>query len=340
VVHVHAPAATSWDFSTGWYGDYVNQSVVNNMVDEGLKQLTGQSTVAAAWQTLLPDYAPGKAIAIKVNFNNCGSCADADNIIDGLMEPVNALIRGMKEMGVLEEDIWVYDALRRLPDRFRNRCLYPNVRFFDRSGGCAETATFNSSDPDAEVNFDHPSLTARRVTDVIINATYLINMPIMKDHGICGVTLGFKHHFGTINQIIRAGDDNLHYYIDPGDSRYSSSYNPLLDIYLNPHIRDKTVLIVGDGLYGALGNTNVAPSRWSTFDNDAPNSLFFAVDPVAIDCVMLDILDAEPVSHPKRSGGHADDYLELAASAGLGVYERGDPWGSGYAQIDYIKIEL
>jgi hypothetical protein len=337
VVHVHSDGATSWDFSTGWYGDYVDQSVVNNMVDEGLRRLTGQSTLSTVWQALLPGYAPGKAIAVKVNFNNCGDCADSDNKIDALIEPVNALVRGMKEMNVQEEDIWIYDSRKSLPDRFRTRCLYPNVRFFDR-GTCAEGATFVSSDPNAEVNFGHSSLAARRIADVVIDATYLINMPIIKEHNTAAVTLGFKNHFGTIIKVTGAGENNLHYYINPVDSHFSSSYNPLVDIYLNPHIRDKTVLIVGDGLFGGFGN--VTPSQWSTFGNDAANSLFLAVDPVAVDCVMLDILDADPHYHPGRSGGHADDYLELAASVGLGVFERGDPWGSGYSQIDYLKVEL
>jgi hypothetical protein len=338
VIHVHAPAATSWNFSTGWYGDYVSQSVVNNMVDEGLKRLTGQSTVAAAWQALLPGYAAGNGIAIKVNFNNA-SCNDSDNIIDGLIEPINALIQGLKAMGVREQDIWVYDAVRPLPDRFRTRCPYSGVRFFD-SGCGEEAATFSSSDPNAEVDFGNSNLTSRRITDVIIDASYLINMPIMKDHGISGVTLGFKNHFGTINQVMRAGNDNLHYYISPGDlQHYSSSYSPLVDIYQNPHIKNRTVLIVGDGLYGALGNTNVTPSPWQTFANAAPNSLFFATDPVAIDCVMMDVLYAEPGYHPFKGSG-SDDYLKLAAAADLGVFERGDPWGSGYTKIDYQNIEL
>jgi uncharacterized protein (DUF362 family) len=47
------------------------------------------------------------------------------------------------------------------------------------------------------------------VTDVLRNAT-LINMPIMKGgHPIAGVTLGFKNHFGTIDN-----PGGLHTYIN------------------------------------------------------------------------------------------------------------------------------
>ncbi len=338
VVHVHAANATSWDFSTGWYGDYVNQSVVNTMVEEGLKALTGTNSAQAAWQQLLPNYRSGQVIAIKVNFNN-SACTDSDNVIDGLIEPVNALIATLKSFGVAESDIWIFDASRALPNRFVNGCLYSGVRFFDDiSKGCREDATFTSNDPNAEVTFQHPNLKNRRLTDVVINADYLINVPILKDHGISGVTLGLKNHFGTIEYVRGAGNDDLHSYINPTNSLYSTSYSPLVDICLNPHIRDKTVLVLGDGLFGALGNTNTEPRRWSTFGDQAPNSLFLSSDQVAVDCVMLDILDAEPVYHPQA--GHRDDYLKLAAQAGLGTYERGDPWGSGYTQIDYRRVEV
>jgi len=312
--------------------------VVNTMVEEGLKALTGTSSVQAAWQALLPNYRSGQVIAIKVNFNN-SDCADSDNVIDGLIEPVNALIATLKSFGVAESDIWIFDASRPLPNRFVSGCLYGSVRFFDSAGkGCREDATFTSNDPNAEVTFQHPNLKSRRLTDVVINADYLINVPILKDHGISGVTLGFKHHFGTIEYVQGAGNDNLHSYINPSNSLYSTGYSPLVDIYSNPHIRDKTVLILGDGLFGALGNTNNPPRRWSSFGDQAPNSLFLSTDPVAVDCVMVDILDAEPGYHPQA--GHRDDYLKLAAQAGLGTYERGDPWGSGYSQIDYQRVDL
>src|SRR5512135_3569996 len=40
VIHIHTPASTNWDFGSSWYGNHVNQAVVNTMVEEGLKQLT------------------------------------------------------------------------------------------------------------------------------------------------------------------------------------------------------------------------------------------------------------------------------------------------------------
>ena len=52
--------------------NYVNQNVVNDMVDQGMMALTGTATVADAWRTLLPGYQTGQGIAIKVNLNNCG----------------------------------------------------------------------------------------------------------------------------------------------------------------------------------------------------------------------------------------------------------------------------
>ena len=102
VVHVHDPDATNWDFSTGWYGDYVDQQAVDDMVDRGVMELTGASTVAGAWEALIPDYADGEAIAVKVNFNNVQDCDDTDGQIDALIHPVQAVARGLKLMGAAE----------------------------------------------------------------------------------------------------------------------------------------------------------------------------------------------------------------------------------------------
>lgn len=329
VVHIHDPDATSWNFSTGWYGDYVDQPTVDNMVDRGIMELTGTSTVAGAWQSLIPNYAPGKAIAIKVNFNNAGSnCAETNPDIDALIHPVNAMVKGLKQIGVAEADIWVYDATRPIPDKFVNGCLYPSVRFFGTR--CQDEATFDSADPNAVVHFSCGAAD-QKIPDVLVDATYLINVPIVKKHGGAGITLSFKNHLGTIPR-----PSDLHNYLGPGAPQYAPGHNPMVDIWLNPHVGPKTRLVVGDGLFGNRVTNTSPPQPWTTFGGEAPNSLFFAVDPVAIDCVMCDLLEAE--SGTIREG--SDVYLQIARDAGLGIYERGDPWGSGYNQIDYMAIEL
>ncbi len=334
VVHVHAAEATHWDFSTGWYGEYVRQDVVDEMVERGLMDLTGTASVTEAWATILPGYVPGQKIAVKVNFNNCRFCGDIDNAIDALIEPVNALMHSLVQAGVRAEDIWVYDSSRRMPRRFYDRRRYPQARYIDRYGCADEQATFNHVDDSLRVSFSHPSMvTDRWLTDLLYEATYVINMPILKKHGTHPVTLGFKNHFGSLDNLGGAGDDNPHPYINPDDNRYSPNFSPLVEIYANPNIAGKTVLTVGDGLFGAP-SVGATPVAWNTFSG-APNSLLFSHDPVAIDCVMCDLLRAEWGLDEATY-----DYLILADGQRLGTFERRDPWGSGYTRLDYSWIEV
>ena len=138
VVRLHSSAATSWNYTTGWYGDYVIQSVVDSMTDEGLVHLTRAATVTQAWQAILPAYTAGQKIAIKINLNN-SACNDTGNVIDALPQPINSVIRGLKLIGVAESDISVYDVsngghyngqnwrIAGIPTRLLNklRALYP-----------------------------------------------------------------------------------------------------------------------------------------------------------------------------------------------------------------------
>jgi len=333
VIHVRSTSATFWSGENNFW-NYVDQSIVDTMVDQGLMMLTGATTVADAWRALIPNYQSGQQIAIKVNCNNAFSCNDTDGVIDSIIEPVNALVGGLEQIGVQRTDVCVYDAIRALPSRFTNRAL-TGIRFYDGSY-CQVNAGF-STHPDSYITFTPPpglSMPTERVTDALRNASYLINMPIMKGgHPIAGVTLGFKNHFGTLNN-----PSGLHNYINvvqkpPG---YRTDYNPLVDIYKNPHIGAKTVLTVGDAIFAAIHFAH-APETWTTFGNQLPNSLFFSVDPVAIDCVMHDFVLAQPGT-AIPSG--ANNYLILAANAGLGIFESINPWSSIYNIIDYQQYNI
>ena len=152
--------------------------------------------------------------------------------------------------------------------------------------------------------------------------------------GLHPVTLGFKNHFGSLHSLGSLGStfDNPHYYINPNDLRYDRNSSPLVDINANANLAAKTVLTVGDGLFGAP-SVGATPVPWKTFGGQAANSLLFSRDPVAIDCVMCDLLRAEWGLNEA-----AYDYLRLAQERGLGTFERGDPWGSGYNILSYTQV--
>ena len=338
VVHTHSTEATYWDYATGWYGDYVRQPVVDSMTDRGLLTLTNTSTLAAAWGALLPAYTVGQKIAIKINLNNAAGCGDDGQVIDALPQPITAVIRGLKTIGVAENDIWVYDTTSgwhegQMPTRLKQQVTthYPGVQFHAAANDCATALGFSSTQ---KIHFNIPAgkpvISDRPICNTLVNATYLINMPIMKKHGMAGVTLGFKNHYGSFEQCELA-----HWAVTLDDGNYVSTYNALVDICSNPHIKNKTILTVGDGLYAArINNYNEVPSRWTSFGNRSPNSLFFSTDPVAIDCVMYDLLKAEN-GVPDGS----DDYLKLASAAGLGTFEHWDA-SHQYHTIDYQYSEV
>jgi hypothetical protein len=355
VVHVRDANATNWN-GTGLFYNAVNQDVVNAMIQTGLQLLTGQSFWADIWGALFErvqpgGYSAGQKIAIKVNLNASWNCDSHSNVIDALPQPVLALLSGMVTAGVQPGDITIYDSIRVIPSYLRGAiwAVYPGVRFVGTGSCPGVIAPSHGKDPRLTVQFNDPYgyVNDRQLADVLYDATYVINMPIIKRHGgdsANPVTLGFKNHFGSLNRISGSGNDNLHKYISTSDSLYRTTYSPFVDIYLNSNIQDKTVLILGDGLYGGTAPSSPPIQSWSIFGG-AGNSLFFGTDPVAVDCVMADLIVAEGLV----SKAHTYDYLFCAEEAGLGVCEgtRGDPggsplqepYGSGYNDIEYIRVD-
>ncbi len=362
VVHLRNASATFWN-GTGSYYAAVRQDIVDAMVQKGLQSLTGRSLWPDIWSTLFGrvrpgGYAPGQKIAIKINLNNSGtsnaSCDSHNNVIDALPHPILGLIRGMAAAGVRPGDITLYDSIRVIPAYLRNAITtaYPGVQFIGRGECTGTTLPGYGKDASLTVYFKDPPkiLKDRHLANILYDATYLINVPILKKHSgdsAIPVTLGFKNHFGTLDRIggmTSTDPDNLHAYVSTAGQHYSPTYNPWVDIYSNPNIRDKTVLTLGDGLFGAFGVANNAAARWNVFNGPA-NSLFFATDPVACDCVMADLIVAEGLV----TKAHTYDYLFCAQEAGLGVCEGTrtapggnplrQPYGSGYSKIEYVRVD-
>lgn len=185
---------------------------------------------------------------------------------------------------------------------------------------------------------------------VFAEADHIINMPQLKGHGGASVTLGLKNHFGSVGLTKDArGSHDAHdshgsyvgfygYSYDDAAGLAGNPANLLADINANPVFKDKTRLILGDGLMGNPTINWQDPVVWKTFGDQPPEILFFGVDPVAVDSVMFDYLQSECAAAGEAA--RDDDILHYAAAIGLGTHEHwNDAADKKYTAIDYRSIE-
>jgi len=208
--------ATPWDGKTGkwWAQGNINEVVLATMYSKSLQGLTNASSDKKAWDKLFHSFnkthgrgnhgwTPGELIVIKVNFNNTYSADDVDNDIDQSPQATRALLRQLTQAGINQKDIMVYDAsvgwkIRALPDRvFKTLHLeFPDVRWMDAPGSpgrekpewVANAITYTSTE--VEIGTELPK--------AVVEATYMINVALLKGHEMSGVTLCAKNHFGSI----------------------------------------------------------------------------------------------------------------------------------------------
>ncbi len=372
VTHVRHASVTNWNGTANYYYNYVDQSKVNAMLLAGLQNLTEETNESVIWDKLFTrisagGYQLGQRVAIKVNFN-CASldgndCNNHNNLVDTLPQVVVSLVESMNRAGVPYSAMDIYDATahgKPFYKFFRDRFSGKAVTFIG-DGTCGINLSSYGTHNSLKVQFDsahrNNGLLDRWLTDTLYDATYLINIPILKGHGPgntdTGFTASFKNHLGSI-EYVNPNDtspDNLHNHIYVGKPYYSASgENPLVTIYKNPHIGGKTILTVMDGLFGGAAHTwsHHATPTWDVFGNQPANSLFFALDAVALDCVAADIVHSESGTawydseNPKGAHVGPYDFLKHAAAAGLGRYESRYPYDGSdkYTTIVYNRINL
>ena len=338
VVSIHDSKATNWDQVTGYYWEYVDQDVVNNMMAQGVMALTGETNTMNAWNALIP-YQSGESVLIKFNFNNSGWCgAGNSNNIDPLAETANAIIDGLTSIGVPGDKIWITDPSRVVPDRFRNGVTNPNIQYYSKKGPCADPNyhSVDYVDPSSPAASTATCPAGEKIlpSQVFVDANHLINVPILKSHGSY-ITLALKNHYGSViyeNYTL----SSMHAFFNQDDNSAGCDLNTtniLADINNNPHIRDKTRLIIGDGLYGNAISHWQDTKTWRIFGYDDPNILFFSTDPVAISSVMTDYIMEE-------RGWQDHEQLHAADNLNLGVHDHWDSFETKqYSLINYTFID-
>jgi uncharacterized protein (DUF362 family) len=310
VVWVSHPQATT---SSSYNPRAGNQEIINQMLDQAIMGLTEQNSVSGAWTKLFQDrneknglgqadYKAGEKIAIKVNFNNSWDC---DNNGCPVYQVVNAIIRQLVNKGIPQADIGVYDTSRGFPDYFTQgiRNIYPQVKLNPDQDSWPPCT---SSQGVLGANFGC----------FLTEAKYLINVPLLRTHGMAGVTLSFKNHLGS------TGSPEKFHNMFFGTKKSTNSL-----VQLNSHsiIKNKTILVVADALYGLKSG---GPDG---FPNIRPNSLFLSTDPVAVDSVMIDYL--ESIGGSIYNPNDPRITYRLAAQEGLGNYATS--CNSGSCSLDY-----
>jgi hypothetical protein len=339
VAWVRDANATTWDGATGhWWDDaYTSQKLVHGMTSRLLQNLTGRKNDKQAWDALFRSfnsthklgssgYRPGERIAIKVNCNQDRSAEwgmGPRGPQNGLPSPhaVVSLVTQLIEMGgVRGGDIMIYEVASPRdvgPEIFNRIRANPNPQFQAVKflvGDDYKLGGRMSPAPDMEnpIRFSKGELPVGYLPRQVTEAKYMINMALLRPHGMAGVTLTAKNHFGSVHFPNDGGWSPRVLHNSVLRTQPMGSYNALVDLIGHRHLGGKTMLYILDGLYTAEHNEgNVI--KWASFGDHWASSMLMSQDPVAIDSVGLDILRSEPRATQVR--GNAENYLHEAAQA-------------------------
>lgn len=246
-------------------------------VDKALLLLTEKTDIKDAWRQIFPDLKEKDTISLKVNCLNrkCPThpqitYAIAESMIDSFgMNPNNIIIWDRTTSELKKNGYTINETDKGV------RC-FGTVKNFsiprwminsnqDETDGIG----YDRSQP-IDIGNGEVSHLSKILTQM---STYMINVPVLKDHGTAGITLSLKNHFGTIDN-----PHNLHgNYCEPFISKLNAT----------PQIKEKTRLIICDAAFGVYDGGPLGAPQWKQ------NSILASTDPVALDYTGLQIINAQ-----------------------------------------------
>jgi uncharacterized protein (DUF362 family) len=261
----------------------LSRGVVLQMIDAGVKAVTGAESAEAGWQSL---FATDDVVAIKVNqisgsvfTNPVVALAIAERLMDLGLRP-GSLIVWDRKGGELARNGY---TLEEDPSKVV-------VRGVD--GEWDDTPTRQGA------------FNGRLAKIVTRQCSALINVPVLKQHGGAAVTLAMKNHYGSF---------------DNPSQHHGNQCDPYIaDLNSIAAIKDKTRLIICDATYACF---NGGPQADNPNDRWQPDAILVATDPVAHDAYGTHVLDAKRAE--KGLGPLAPKQLASAASRGLGTNDLG-----------------
>jgi hypothetical protein len=346
VVWVHDSNATSWKglgFGHIFDDNNTDQTVVDRMLSQSLRSLSGAASDSASWDALFRyynrthgrgdrGYASGEKIAVKINLvwcifhpewcsvdTNTGALVAKLDYPNTSPQVVCALLRQLVNVAhVKEADISIGDPVTYYPNEYFDlvHAEFPSVRFMDHLGKFGRVKVRPSTVP-----FYFSCRPAVEKQDYVplhfAEAAYMINLANMKSHGSNGITAGAKNHFGSLNRLpFDSGYYNLHETLASSVPQ-AGTYRALVDLMGSANLGGKTMLYLIDGLYAGSHPTDTVPHKWiaEPFNNDWTSCLLASQDPVAIESVLFDLFELDPDTKQFTKMAGVEDYLAEAAQA-------------------------
>jgi uncharacterized protein (DUF362 family) len=265
----------------------VNGGLVGKALDDGLMRLTGAKSPDKAWVSL---FKPEDVVGLKLN------CL-AKKAFSPHVELVEAVIRGLKLAGVKEGNIIVFDRT--------SRELAGAGFTVSKGGGLKCFGTDELSGGGYE---SRPEIVGRvgSCFSKIISSlcTAIINVPVLKDHDLAGVSVAMKNFYGVIHNPNKYHDNNCDPYI--------------AELYTHPYIRGKVRLTICDALIAQCNGGPAYKAQWAW----PYNGILLGLDPVAMDRIGADIIEEKrrAMGLPSlKEAGREPKYIQTAASLGLGT---------------------
>ena len=302
-----------------------NDEVVREMMARGICALTGTKTPLEAWRRFVE---PSDVVGIKVNCGGHPWCVSAYEI-------VAEIVRQLAAVGVPPTQVYVYERFQNQMDNVNDAPHLPEGVQIVAAETANRYADNRGYDPETYLEadlFGEEDTRSNMMRLVTQKLTKIINVPNMKDHGATGATGCLKNiAYGSFSNVART-----HF---RGKSHTYSFVGALAAV---EPLRSRTVLQIMDGLRGVWHGGPFARSRRYLF---YPKQILFGTDPVAIDRLLLDIIDDKrkaegvlsiydrsPSSLGNEAARDADPnvniiirepgHVEYAASLGLGVADK------------------
>jgi uncharacterized protein (DUF362 family) len=257
----------------------INSEEVKKMVNEAIMALTGQPTVASAWESLFPNITTSTLIGIKINTLAGAAISTKPQVVDAIVWGLTQMLNNTFP----EYNIIVFDdrnkddqmkksgfPIRDEPGKYRIATIYWNTTL--------NGVPITQSEPDEKKWLPAINIGGvyQRVTALIDSLDYIINVPVLKDHSAAGITFALKNFYGTVENPSKLHGNMCDPYI-------SEIYN--LEIN-GKKLKDKIRVIIGDALLGCSVNGPPGPA------NIKPCSIIAGTDPVATDTFALDIINS------------------------------------------------